>query len=144
MGIKKSGDAGFTMVEMMIALFVTALIIAGYVGANIMMQRNSEDMHQRTVAIQNANQAIEQMRDVSSAKPFPASVVLAYPDGGQLTGFTSLTNEVVTVSYCRNETSPCPASATTTNPLDVTVTVAWESYTGRQRTESVRTYITQR
>lgn len=126
--------AGFTLIELMIALVVLTLVIAGYVGANVAAQRNAEEMHERTIAIQNANQVIEQMRTLSNTKPFPASVVNVYPDQGHPEGFNDLPNEIITVSY----------TDTTENPLKVTITVGWLSYGGRQCTETAETYITQR
>lgn len=136
MGIvrKRSKEGGFTLIELMIALLVLTLVIVGYVGANITAQRNSEEMHERTLAIQDANSAIEQMRDASKTGTFPGNVVTLYPQNSQITGFNNLTNEQVTVNYANS----------TANPLDVTVTVAWLSYTQRQNTEAVQTYITQR
>jgi type II secretory pathway pseudopilin PulG len=118
----------------MIALGVVSLVIVGFVGANIMAQRNNEEMHERTLAIQDANRAIEQMRNASRDTAFPANVVTAYPNNSTLTGFDNLTDEMITVSYAN----------TTANPLDVTVTVTWSSYPQRDNEEVIRTYITQR
>jgi len=126
--------AGFTLIELMIALAVISIVIVGFIGANVVAQRNNEEMHERTTAIQDANRAIEQIRDASRAGTFPTNVTTPYPQNSQITGFNNLTNEQVTVTY----------ASTTANPLDVTVTVAWLSYAQRQSTELVRTYITQR
>jgi len=125
---------GFTLIELMISLFVVTLVIGGYIGANILAQRNSEEMHERTLAIQDANRAIEQMRNVSRTGTFPNNVVTAYPDNGTPTGFTSLPQEHITITY----------ASTTANPLDVTITVSWFSNARRQVSETIRTYITQR
>ena len=125
---------GFTIIELMISLFVVTLVLGGYIGANIMAQRNSEEMHERTLAIQDANRAIEQMRNVSRAGTFPDNVVTAYPNNSTPTGFTSLPQENITITY----------ASTTANPLDITITVAWFSYARRQVSETIRTYITQR
>lgn len=138
---------GFTLIELMIALFIISVVIVSYVGANITAQRNSEEMHERTIAIQDANRAIEQIRDI--AKPdttFPDNVVAQYPNNtilpkvktGGLTDeeiFNNLTDEEVKVSY---------ESATTANPLEIKVTVTWSSYPQRDNEEVVRAYITQR
>ncbi|MBI4711451.1 MAG: prepilin-type N-terminal cleavage/methylation domain-containing protein, partial [Candidatus Omnitrophica bacterium] len=51
-GRPSRGQAGFTFVELMIALVVMTLVIAGYVGANMKAQQNTEAMHERTLAIQ--------------------------------------------------------------------------------------------
>jgi len=130
----KVPQTGFTLIELMIALFVIALVIAGYVGANIRIQRNTEEMHERTLAIQDANRGIEQMRSASRTGTFPENVVALYPQNSQISGFDDLTNEQVTVTY----------ADATANPLDATVTVTWLSYAGRQNSEAVQTYITQR
>jgi prepilin-type N-terminal cleavage/methylation domain-containing protein len=125
---------GFTMIELMIAMFVTALSIAGYIGTNIALQRSSEERHERTVAIQDASRTIEQMRNAAQNGTFPGNVVATFPNNGIVAGFNSLLNEQVTVSY----------ADTAANPLDATVTVAWMSYTQRQNTATLRTYLTQR
>ena len=127
-------QAGFTLIELMIALAVVSVLIVGFVGANTMAQKNNEEMHERTTAIQDANRAIEQIRNVSRTGAFPSSVVTAYPDNGALTGFNNLSDEAITVSYV----------STTANPLDVTVRVTWVSYPHRNSEEVIRTYITQR
>lgn len=127
-------SSGFTLIEIMIALFVASLAIVAYVGTNIIVHRSTEEMHERTIAIQNANQVIERMRNTTRTVSFPSGLVAAFPDGGAVAGFNNLANEQVTVSY----------DSTTANPLNVTVTVGWLSYGGRQSTKTVQTYITQR
>jgi prepilin-type N-terminal cleavage/methylation domain-containing protein len=127
-------QTGFTLTELLIALVVITLTLAGYIGANIMLQRNAEEMHERTIAIQDANRTIERMRSDSRTGTFPGNVTAKYPDTGIVAGFTDLVNEQVTVSY----------ADTAANPLDVTVRVTWLTYARRQGFESVRTYITQR
>lgn len=131
---KLHGQAGFTLIELMIALVVLTVVIVGYIGTNILAQRNTEEMHERTLAIQDANRVIEQMRNISRTGTFPGNVVTAYPNNGTPAGFQNLDQEAITVSYV----SP------TANPLDVTITVAWRSYTQHQVSETIRTYITQR
>ncbi|MFH1799689.1 MAG: prepilin-type N-terminal cleavage/methylation domain-containing protein [Candidatus Omnitrophota bacterium] len=132
--VSPRGQAGFTFAELMIALVVVALVIGGYVAANVKAQQSAEAMHERTLAIQDANQVIEQMRDASKTGTFPANVVSAYPDASTPTGFANLPNETITVSYAN----------ATADPLDVTITVTWLSYTQREHTEAIQTYITQR
>lgn len=129
-----NGRAGFTFVELMIALFVLTAMIAAYVGANCAAQQTGEEMHQRTVALQDANRVIEQMRDASKTGAFPDNVIAAFPQNNQVAGISNLSDEVVTVTYAN----------ATANPLVATVTVSWTSYNGRSFSEEVKTYITQR
>lgn len=128
------GQKGFTIIELMIALFVTALAIAGYIGANVVIQRNSEEAFERTVATQDAHRVIERMRSAAQTGIFPGNVTTAFPQNGAVAGFANLTGEQVTVSYVN----------TATDPLDATVTVTWTSNTRRPSTMALRTLITQR
>lgn len=127
-------QCGFTIIEIMVALLITTLVIVGYVGTNIYAQKNSEEMHERTLAIQDANWAIEEMRNVSRTGTFPGNVIANFPDDATIPGFSSLNSEVVVASY----------ENTSANPLNVTITVTWLSYGGRQQSTTLRTYITQR
>ena len=136
---KQKNQLGFTLVELMIAVLVAGITIAGYIGANIAIQRNAEEAFQRTVATQDAHQVIERMRDVAQTGTFPKNVTDAFPQRAAVTGFTNLKRELVLVEYNGG------ADAQTANPLDVTVTVSWTTYTGRSAATTVlRTYITQR
>ena len=125
---------GFTMIELMISLLVLTLAIVGYIGANIYVQRTTEEAFERSVATQDANRVIELMRNTAQTGTFPNNVVAAYPNNGLVTGFANLTNEQVRVTYV----------SITANPLDATVTVTWTSHTGRQENTALRTLITQR
>lgn len=143
----QNGPTGFTLIELMIALFIVTLVIAGYIGANIAAQRNTEVMHERTIALQDANRIMEQMRTASgnTTVPFPDNVTAVYANGHAYTNDPNnlptgleelpLTNETITVAY---------TNATADHPFAATVTVTWTSYTGLQCTEMVKTYITQR
>lgn len=133
---KREFTRGFTLVELMIALFVAFLVIAGYIGANVTIQRNAEETFERSLAIQDANQVIERIRDVvaNASTNFQTTVLASYPNGSPVEGFTNLTDEVVTVSYVD----------TAANPLDTTVTVTWTSHTRRTMTATLKTLITKR
>jgi prepilin-type N-terminal cleavage/methylation domain-containing protein len=128
-------ESGFTMIELMVALLVLSTVFVGYISANIIAQRNTETLNERTVAIQDANRVIEQMRTIATSPgDFPDNVTDAYPNNTTPVQLNNLTNEVATVSYAD------PNS----NPLITTITVTWLSYTGRPSTLSIQTYITQR
>ena len=125
---------GFTIVEVMIALFIASVTFGGYVAGNILTQRITEEMNERTLAIQDANRAIEQIRNVSRTGTFPQNVIAAYPNGGTIIGSNNLANEDIRISY----------ENTSANPLKVTITVTWQSYTQRLSSTAITTYVTQR
>lgn len=124
--------AGFTLAELMIALVIIMLVAAGYAAANIASQRIVQEMNERTIAIQDANRVIEQMRNASRTPPYLGNVTATF--NGAVTGITNLPSEQVRVSY----------DNTGADPLLATVAVTWTSYAGRTCTETVETFMTQR
>ena len=141
--IKKMNDSrkkfpnqqtGFTLIEVMLALLIMAVAIGSYVGTNMLIQRNAEVQFERSIAVQDANRVIERMQNAAISGIFPGNVVAAFPNGGFVLGFTNLTSEVVNVHY----------TSTTSDPLDATVTVNWQSHTGRGSTLALRSMLTQR
>ena len=122
-------------------------MIAGYVGANILAQRNTEVMHERTVALQDANRVIEMMRndDVNATTCLPSNTACLFPETvtsryhGTLSGISGLTlaDEAIAVTYTG-------ATTGTHIILNPTVTVTWTSYTGQKgtaATEAVQIYL---
>ena len=131
---EKNREKGFTLIELMIAMVVVVSVLAGFMGTNVAIQQTTESAFQRTVALQDANQVVELMRQTAATGTFPTNVTAVYANGGTVSGFTSLTSETVTVSYVS-------ASA---NPLDATVTVSWLQNGRRTVNTALRTLITQR
>lgn len=127
-------NEGFTLIELMIAMAVIVLALVGYIGANSAIQRTGEAAFERSVAIQDANRVLEQMRSAAALGEFPQSVLDAFPNGGTVAGFTSLSNQQVRVNYI-------DASA---DPLDATVTVTWRQNGLRDVSVTLRTLMTQR
>lgn len=125
-------EKGFTLIEIMIAAVVVAVVVLGFMGASTGIQMQGEAAHQRSIAIQDANRVIELMRDAAATGTFPANVTSAY--SGTLSGYTSLPSESVSVAY----------ASTSANPLDVTVTVSYLENSRRTTSAAVRSYITQR
>jgi len=130
----KRGSRGFTLIEVMVTLFVAAIATAGYVGSSIATQRQSAELHERSIAVQEAQRVIEQIRDEAGTNNFPGNVLAAFPDGGTVAGMNALPNEQVRVNY----------ADPTATPLDTTVTVTWQSHTSRQQTAVLRVYIAKR
>lgn len=130
----KNEQSGFTLVELMITAAVVVIIVLGFLNSSTRMQSANQAAHERSVALQDANQVIELMRSAAATGTFPANVTGTYANGGTVAGFTTLTNETVTVTYAN-------AAA---DPLDVTVTVAYRENGTRNVTATLRTYITQR
>lgn len=130
----KRNSRGFTLIEVMVTLFVAAIAIAGYIGSNIATQRQAAELHERAIAAQEAQRVIEQIRDKAGTNNFPGDVVAAFPNGGTVAGMNALPNEQIRVDYVN------PAAT----PLDTTVTVTWQSHASRQQTAALRAYITKR
>ena len=131
---KFKNQQGFTLVEMLIATAVVSLLVLGFMGSSTALQQTSQAAYERSLSFQDANHVVELMRDAAATGTFPANVTGTYSNGGTVSGFTSLSNESVSVSYAN-------ASA---DPLDATVTVSYKENGTRVVTNSVRTYITQR
>ena len=125
---------GFTLIEVMITMVVMAAALLSVLTANAMVSQTSEGAYQRLVAIQDVNQIIERMRNTAATGTFPGNVTAVYPNGGTVAGFTSLTNETVTVAYV----------SAVTNPLNVTVTVNYLENGRRAANTALRSIITQR
>lgn len=129
-----NGQKGFTLIELMITVAVVVTIVVGFLGATTALQMANQAAYERSVALQDANQVIEQIRNTAGTGTFPANVTAVYANNAAVSGFTTLTNEAVTVAYAN-------AAA---DPLDVTVTVSYSENGRRTMSTKLRTYITQR
>lgn len=125
---------GFTLIELMITMAVIVLALVGYIGANSAIQRSDEAAFERSVALQDANRVLEQIRNAAASGTFPQNVTSAFPNASTVAGFTSLTNQQVLVSY----------ADTSADPLDVTVTVTWQRSGLRSVSAALRSLVTQR
>jgi prepilin-type N-terminal cleavage/methylation domain-containing protein len=127
-------ERGFNLVELMIATVVVVFVLVGFTGANTAIQQSGQAAFERAIALQDANQVIELIRDTAATGTFPTNVITAYSNGGVITSFTNLTNERITVSYVD----------ATANPLNTTITVSWSENGRRTVNATLRSIITQR
>ena len=125
---------GFTLLELMIAMFILTVGLLGILLTNTTSKNASVRMNERILALQDAQRVIELMRSTSSVGNFPGNVTNAYPNGSPILGFDTLTNEAISVDYTDIEA----------DPLDVTVNVTWSELGTRDATTQLRTLITQR
>ena len=125
---------GFTLLELMIAMFVLTVGLLGILLSNTASKNTSIRMNERILALQDAHRVIELMRSTSSVGNFPGNVTNAYPNGAPVLGFNTLTDEAITVDYTDIEE----------DPLDVTVNVTWSELGARDAATQLRTLITQR
>ena len=125
-------EKGFTLIELLITTVVVATVILGFLGSATAMQSANKAAYERSVALQDANQVIEDMRRTAASGTFPGNVTAVYT--GTVDGYSNIPGEAVTVAYA-------DAAA---DPLDVTVTVSYNENSLRATSASVRTYITQR
>lgn len=124
---------GFTLAEVTITMFVSSITLSSVLFANNNIQKVNTNWFQRTVALQDAHQVVEQMREEASYALFPSNVTAAFPDAAYVTGFSNLQNEQVLVNY-----------NAITDPLDVTITVSWKDEHERTVSYQLNTLITQR
>ena len=125
---------GFTYIEIMIAVAIIVMAIVGIMSANVFIQKTGDVAYERTVALLDANRAVEKLRIAAASGNFPGNVTGSYPDNQTISGFTNLTNETVTVDYV----------SATANPLDTTITVSWLTSQNRTQTVVLKTLITKR
>ena len=137
--MRKRGEEGFTLIEVMIAMAVVVIALIGIGFGNSKVQQVSAESFEKARAIQHANQVVERMRNLAATSL--SSVTSTFSNGGTVaTSYYStstselLPSESVTVSFVN----------TTANPLDATVTVTWSQRGIRTVSRSIRTYIAQR
>ena len=129
------GEArGFTLIEVMMTVFVASISLISILGTNLVLQQANQVTFERVTAVQDAQQAIEQMRDAATYGKFPDNVETSLPAGSDLPGFSNLTDESVTVSY----------NSLADELVDVTVVVNWTDNQTRPMSYTMKTLLTQR
>lgn len=127
-------ERGFTLVEVMITMAVSVLFIGFLLGSNILIQKANTISHQKTLALQDATQVLERIRNASENGLFPNNVLAAFPNNGTVAGFSNMTDETVQVRYV----------STTANPLDVQITVNWTDESNHPVSYSLNSLVAQR
>ena len=126
--------AGFSLIELLIAIMVIGVGLLGILLGNTFTQKTGEIAHEQIVAIQDAHRVIELMRNASANGNFPGNVTAAFPNAAVIAGFNNLSSEQVTVIY----------ADPTSDPLDVTVTTSWLELGVRNTSTRLRTLMTKR
>lgn len=121
---------GFTLIELVITMVVAVGGLLSLMAANIAMEQRSDAAFVRTLAIQDANQVIEQMRnaaDTASSEPFQTNVTTAGASAAaNVRSLPAVYNEQIVPCYRNSDGSRC--DETTADPLDVIVTVTWQEH----------------
>lgn len=125
---------GFTLLEIVIATAVCVVALLGMLMSNAYIQQTNNAGFERLAAMQDAHQVLERMRISANTGVFPANVVAAYPDDGEVSGLGHLSSERITVHYVN----------TTADPIDITATVNWSENGVRPVSVELHTLMTQR
>ena len=131
-------QSGFTLIELMLAMVVCVLALLSIVGANTMIQQTTERGYEDSVVAQDINEVIEQIRDAANSaadENFQTDAVTAASTAvTSVKSLPSINNESLDVAYVDQSA----------DPLDVTVTAAWDQQGLRGKTMSMRALITRR
>ena len=154
-------EDGFTLIEVAITTIVVVVALSGVLFASTAIQQAHGAAFERSVAIQEAHEVIEQMRNTANTGGvnFPATVVGAFPNNTARPGLTRLTAQcganatpaaacnwpfIFTPDNTSQEQAVVTYVNTAANPLDVTVTVVYRENGRRAVSESLRSQIARR
>lgn len=130
-------EEGFTFVEVMITMAIVSLAFVTILGTNLMLQKNSDITYEHVLAVQDANQVIERIRDGANSSENNFQEMAVAAGEAALDDVGSLPDNVeqeITIEYVDESA----------DPLDVTVSVSWSEQGLRPVSESVRALITYR
>ena len=146
--------SGVTLIELVVAMaiFLTVLVV---VATTLVTNYGTLDMeHQRVIAAQHCRSVFSAMRAVRAANPndisnptkFQNAIIAQWPNDSNVTvpaGWSPLTEETIRVTYpvVGQDINP---QGVASNPLTVSVTVAWKDMRGRPMTYQMATALTDR
>lgn len=142
------GDAGFTLVEALVALLMLAVILAGMAGAAIAGLTSVRHEKDSLAANQFANQTAEQLRGMAWADVAPAdpAVTRTIAVADRSHGGTRYVAEAVATwmdDPCNGTSSAAPAGGAphpARDYLKLGVVLTWTNAKGRQRTLRLETF----
>lgn len=139
---RKPSIAGFTLIEVTIAVALLALVLTAAAQALVTNYSAMDVLDKKNDALLNCRGILSQMRQLRDTTPgaFPAVITDRWPDGAStsdavsvfLAADISLPGEVLTVTYVD----------ATANPLDVIITSRWIRVDGGQATTMLSTTLT--
>jgi len=135
-------DAGLTLLELMIAFALLAIILAAGMQAYLASYSGIVVQEQRTEAIQLARTVLANLREVRDRSDFefPASFLARYPDGADVTDVTSTEGGAL----AGTESIRVEYGDTEANPLFVRVVVTWRDPRNRELYVDMTTLLTDR
>lgn len=140
----REGRRGFTLLELMVTAGILVVSLLALLATYISLAALIESSRNTTVAINDANRVIEQMRN-SAATSFTSMVSTNWTGWASSNGANTLTDEQVGFCYYNlNGTLIfCSNGSTSANPVQVNINVSWTERS-RARSEQVVTLITNR
>lgn len=128
----RRGDAGFTLVELMIAIVVLLVAVLGTFAAQFRSRELLQTSRETAIAMADLQAAMEQvlLRPVDQI-PVASS---AYADGQPIAAYTDLhlSGQRIVADY------PGYAGGAIPDPLPIVLTMTWNDPRGRPRTETLR------
>ncbi|MBI3333502.1 MAG: type II secretion system protein [Candidatus Omnitrophica bacterium] len=128
----RMGREGFTLVEVMAAMMVFAVVMVGLAGVFLGVARLGESSRHLNRAMADARTVLDAIRD-GSASGLAGVTGTNWTTWSQVNGLTSLPSEAVTVTYVNQAA----------DPLSVTIQVSWLER-GRTKRAAVDTVVTRR
>jgi prepilin-type N-terminal cleavage/methylation domain-containing protein len=127
---------GVTLLELTIAMAVFTVVLGATAQALVSYYVALDTQNQRHTAVRNCTGIVSNMRDVRDSNPdnFPGAIVALWPNGAEVEGAGSLSQESITVDYVN------PIA----NPLEITIRSQWVDLRGRPVSLSVSTLMTDR